>query len=444
MPHLTPWRQYLCKACGYIYNEEFGDPDGGLPAGTRFEDIPDTWQCPLCGVSKADLELIKPPQNCPTPFVGLRQTQGVVIVGAGLAGWSMVEALRALDQDLPITLISADSACRYHKPMLSVGFSQKKSANDLIRTLGVTAAQHANIQLLADTFVLDIDTHQKQLHTTRGNIGYDKLILAIGAIPIYPPNISKRQAWHVNHLVCYDKLYQKLSTPKHVAIVGAGMIGVELAEDLCQAGHKVSLIDKNALPLSHLFPAIIGEKIAKSLEHLGVIYYPNAQINHVSHQTPYQIELTQAKQIYDFSVDEIIVATGLRLDTRLPTRAKLKFSQTAGIIVDNQLQTSVADIYALGDCIAIDGKPCRYIAPHRNQATTIAHAITNTPHLGYTHNAPPIRLKNKSISVQATGNPTGTGDWRVLEEQAGKLVMAQYQGDQTLATITLLQKYPTD
>lgn len=50
-------QKYLCPPCGYIYDPEIGDPDGGIPPGTSFEDIPDDWVCPLCGVSK---ELFEP------------------------------------------------------------------------------------------------------------------------------------------------------------------------------------------------------------------------------------------------------------------------------------------------------------------------------------------------------------------------------------------------
>jgi len=56
-----PWRQYICRACGLIYDEEEGDPDSGLAPGTRFEDIPDDWECPLCGVTKTDFELFERP-----------------------------------------------------------------------------------------------------------------------------------------------------------------------------------------------------------------------------------------------------------------------------------------------------------------------------------------------------------------------------------------------
>jgi rubredoxin len=50
-------QRWICESCGYIYDPEEGDPDGGIPAGTAFEDIPDTWFCPVCGARKRDFVL---------------------------------------------------------------------------------------------------------------------------------------------------------------------------------------------------------------------------------------------------------------------------------------------------------------------------------------------------------------------------------------------------
>jgi len=111
------WRQFICRACGLIYDEETGDPDSGLAPGTRFEDIPDDWECPLCGVTKLDFEpyvMREAPVAVAMP-VGPRET-GMVVVGGGLAGWSVIEAIRAIDQSTPITLVSGCKGDLYHKP----------------------------------------------------------------------------------------------------------------------------------------------------------------------------------------------------------------------------------------------------------------------------------------------------------------------------------------
>ncbi len=54
---MAPYKAYICLLCGYVYDEEFGDPDSGLAPGTRFEDIPEMWVCPVCGAGKKDFEL---------------------------------------------------------------------------------------------------------------------------------------------------------------------------------------------------------------------------------------------------------------------------------------------------------------------------------------------------------------------------------------------------
>ena len=109
------WKQYICRACGVIYDEEAGDPDSGLAPGTRFADIPDDWECPLCGVQKCDFAPYEPAavSNAESTAV-VSHEKGVVIVGGGTAGWAVAEALRALDTDLPITLVSQVGAfsCR--------------------------------------------------------------------------------------------------------------------------------------------------------------------------------------------------------------------------------------------------------------------------------------------------------------------------------------------
>ncbi|MDO4896801.1 MAG: FAD-dependent oxidoreductase [Moraxella sp.] len=436
----APFKKFICRACGYIYDEALGDPEDGLPAGTRFEDIPDDWVCPLCGVSKSDFEPYEDTQTAPA-VVFDRTKRGLVIVGAGLAGWAVVDAVRALDKDINITLISADSADRYHKPMLSVAISQGKKRTDLVRTTGEQSAQDNGITLLAHTFVTNIDSHAKVLSTTRGNVAYDKLVLAVGANPAYPPTIAKDMAWHVNHLDKFGDLQERLTHAKSVAIVGAGMVGVELAEDLANAGLTVSLIDVSPRPLSAMFPKVVGERVLQAIQGLGIHWLGFSMVQGVSATDKgYQIDLLdcESNQSTPLYADEVIVATGLVVDERLPSRAGVVFHKQTGIVVNPQtLQTSVPDIYALGDCISIDGMPCRYVAPHRSQATAIAHEVLGLAHAGYVHKPPMIRLKNKSINVIANGNPKATGDWQITQDDQNELSAIMTEQGEELAKVSV-------
>ena len=58
-------RRWICELCGWVYGPEEGDPDGGIPPGTRFEEIPDDWMCPICGATKSDFRELEPGEQIP-------------------------------------------------------------------------------------------------------------------------------------------------------------------------------------------------------------------------------------------------------------------------------------------------------------------------------------------------------------------------------------------
>ncbi|WP_352310236.1 FAD-dependent oxidoreductase [Psychrobacter sp. W2-37-MNA-CIBAN-0211] len=387
---------------------------------------------------------------------------GIVIVGAGLAGWHVVDAIRAKDKDIPITLVTADSGDRYHKPMLTMAISQKKSAADLVRATGVDAAEAANIKLLANTQVTGVDTTIQQLqlvsaqrsdpaNTDYATISYGKLVLAMGAHPIFPKSLPEDLVWHVNHIERFGQLQEKLATgSQHVAIVGAGMVGTEIAEDLLKAGHQVTLIDLNDAPLSQMLPPKATARIAQAVKSQGINFLGGYQVSAITRisdgklQVSYEAlasatDSTTVEPIEPLIVDHVIASTGLTVDDKLPAAAGVEFNRRTGIVVDAPtLRTSTANIYAIGDCMSIDGVPCRYVAPLRAQAATIADDILGHEHSGYEHKPPMIRLKNKAISVMVTGVPQATGNWQVKMESDEELVMDLLNdSDAVSATVTI-------
>ena len=392
----------------------------------------------------------------------VESSKGIVIIGAGLAGWHVIDAIRAKDKDIPITLITADSGDRYHKPMLTMAISQKKSAADLVRATGIDAAEAANIKLLANTQVTDVDTTTQQLqlisalrsdpvYTNYATIGYDKLVLAMGAHPIFPKSLPEDLVWHVNHIERFGQLQEKLATgSQHVAIVGAGMVGTEIAEDLLKAGHQVTLIDLNDAPLSQMLPPKATSRIAQAVNSQGINFLGGYQVSAITRisdgklQVSYEAlasatESSIAEPIEPLIVDHVIASTGLTVDDKLPTAAGVDFDRRTGIVVDAPtLRTSTANIYAIGDCMSIDGVPCRYVAPLRAQAATIADDVLGLDHNGYEHKPPMIRLKNKAISVMVTGVPKATGNWQVKTESDEELVMDLLNdSDEVSATVTI-------
>lgn len=432
-----PWRQYICLACGLIYDEELGDPDSGLAPGTRFEDIPDDWECPLCGVTKVDFELFeKPAVAAFDQGMVFNKEPGIVIVGAGIAGWSVAEELRRLDSQTPITLVSACQGDLYHKPELSIALSRGLDRAGLVRETGFEAAQRLGIQLLPETFAIGLSPALHQLRTTRGTLPYTKLVLAQGAKPALPPELPAALCWRVNDLSGWSGLQQALAQgPSRVAIVGAGMIGCELAEDFARAGHHVTLIDRNATPLAGLLPPPAAARLTAGLAELGVSYRGDETIAEVSARPDGVRSLVLGSGLA-LEFDQIVAATGLITDNHLARQAGLRFERGLAVEPDS-LRTSDADIHALGDCISLDGSPCRFIEPIKHQARAIASALLGRNSAAYTHSAPVIRLKTRSVPIVLHGLPAPDGHWEVVLESADELVMEQKMGERIVSRLNV-------
>lgn len=422
-PTDAPFRQYICNACGWIYDEAKGDPDSGLAPGTRYEDIPDDWACPLCQVTKADFSPYTPPPARPAgaaraatlaPRAGGKPVAGVVIVGGGRAGWAMAEALRGLDEALPITMVSACAADVYDKPLLSVALAKRLAVSSLVRETGAQAAARLGVRLMAQTQATRICPRTLTLTTTRGTLPFSELVLAHGAQVALPPTLPAELCWRINHLDAYLRLLQSLGLPDtgtlpegvapHVAIVGAGLIGSELANDLALAGCRITLIDPMPEPLARWSAQAAGRTALDAWKELPIRFIGGTGVEAMESSECGGKRLTLGNG-ETLLADQVIAATGLVTPNRLATSAGLAWAN--GIAVDAAtLATSHPRIHALGDCITIDGQASRYIEPIGRQAATIAAKIAARRQGAALDACPvPYEVRPTTVRVKTTSCP---------------------------------------
>jgi rubredoxin---NAD+ reductase len=404
MSSAEAWREYICKACGYVYRERDGDIDSGLAPGTRFEEIPDDWYCPICGVTKSDFVLVASQDvvvltAASVTTHAMSRSFDVIVVGGGTAAWRCVQVLRSASTQLSIAIISQCAADRYDKPLLSVAMAKRLELSTLATETGKACAERLDVFLFSETTAISLDTSTKTLRTTLGPFRYKKLVIAHGAQAVLPKNLLPDDCWRINHLSHYLRFRQYLGEEtRKVLIVGAGLIGSELANDLAIGGHEVTLLDTASRPLASL---ISNEQRCADLMNawaaLPIQFIGNAEVMAV-------VRTAEEKFKVSFShggtktVDAIVVAIGLQTSDRLARTAGLTWNN--GIAVDQTtLQTSAPDVFAIGDCISIDGRTSRYIEPIHRQALTVASQISGLELIPYVNQSVPVRIKTSSLPM---------------------------------------------
>ncbi len=338
----------------------------------------------------------------------------IVVLGSGLAGYTLVRELRKLDRDVAITLISQDSGNYYSKPMLSNALAQGKTAESLVITVAADMARQLGITLLHHTQVSGIRRARKELQTSAGVIEYGRLVLALGADPIRLPlqGNAADAVVSVNDIEDYAKFRGAIVSAKQIAIIGAGLIGCEFANDLAGAGYAVTVIDPTAYPLSSLMPESAGKQLLAPLAKLGVTWRFGAAVKAVDRSaTGYALTLTDGTAL---AADVVLSAVGLRPRIELARSAGLAVNR--GIVVDAQLRSSDADIYALGDCAEIEGRVLPYVLPIMHAARALARGLAGED-AKVEFPAMPVVVKTPShpVAVLPVARDAA-GEWNILAQ----------------------------
>jgi rubredoxin-NAD+ reductase len=363
----------------------------------------------------------------------------LIIIGAGLAGWTTVREFRKLDTTTPVVVITRDSGDFYAKPSLSNAFAQKRTPEQLVSTPAAKMADTLQVTLLAHTQVDAIDLASHRVHTTQGTaaqtLAYSSLVLATGAQPIRVPvqgNANSR-VQSVNSLEDFFSFFYGLNPrgtcadsyqiqSKNIVIMGAGLIGCEFANDLALAGHRVQVVDPSTRPLAALLPEPAGLQLQEALGTLGVVWHFGATVQAVDTSEPADATLptlsVRLSNGQTLPADAVLSAIGLRADTALASAAGLACER--GIVVDAYLQTSAPQVYALGDgaqYASAGQRPLPYVMPIMQAAKALAATLAGTP-TPLVFPLMPVAIKTPALPiVVAAAHPAQAGSW-VADDEA--------------------------
>lgn len=344
----------------------------------------------------------------------------IVIVGAGIAGYGLARELRRRDAQIDITLIAADRADFYAKPMLSNALARGQTPETLIASTRADMARQLGITIVPHTCVERIDPDSRTLLSSSGLYHYRSLVLAIGAEPVrlHFWGDASDEVLSINHLDDYRRFRERLPASGHVALLGAGLIGCEFANDLTACGYRVTVIDPAPRPLAGLLPVPASTQLAEALAATGVQWRCGHRVRAIDRRAGRYRLSTEDGDTLD--ADLVLSAVGLRPQTALAAGAGLICER--GIVVDRQLRTSAADIHALGDCAQIDGMVRPYVMPAVQAARALASTLTGKP-TEMSLPPMPVTIKTPACPIVTCPPPqTLTGVWRELTEDGIRIL----------------------
>lgn len=350
----------------------------------------------------------------------------IVIIGSGLAGYSLARELRKLNRQVSIQLVTRDDGGYYSKPMLSNSLSAGRRREQLTTSSAERMSEQLAIDVYAHTPMLAIDPGNREvvLKTQDGpeiSQPFGALVLGLGADPIDAQLAGDAgdRIHSINDLGDYARVQEQLQQKRRVAILGAGFVGCEFANDLVRAGHEVTVIDPSSRPLSRWLPLEVGEYLQEALAEAGVEWNLNCRATAVYRQGErLRIEVGSSDDETGSVVeaDLVLSSVGLRPRTAIATAAGIATGR--GIITDEYLQTSHEDIYALGDCAEVSGQVLPFVMPLMAGARALAATLAGEP---TPLNLPlmPITLKTPACPVVVLSPPQEVaGEWvsDVVEE----------------------------
>lgn len=341
----------------------------------------------------------------------------IVIIGSGLAGYTVIREIRKLDKTVPITLVTREPGYFYSKPMLSTALASKKEAAQLISTPADGMATQLEMTILSESDVsaIHIDTHTIQ--TNKGAVPYGKLVLALGADQIRLPlqGSAASEAITVNDLEDYARFRTAISGKKKVAILGAGLIGCEFANDLVLGGYEVDVIDLAPQALGRLLPEAAALELQSKLSAAGVRWHLSTTVQAIDHhEGSLQVTLANGNTI---SCDVFLSAVGLKPRVELAKATGINIG--VGIQVNRELETNIQNIYAIGDCAEVEGLVLPYVMPIMQAARALAPTLIGQA-TALTYPAMPVMVKTPALATIVSPPTKGAeGQWTTTPVEGG-------------------------
>ncbi len=384
--------------------------------------------------------------------------QRYIIVGNGVAGVTAAQSIVRADPALEVHIFGAEPYPYYQRPRLWEFLAGEIEQQTLyFRPLEWYAAKGIQVHLGARVAELDPAEHRLTL-ADGSSISYDRLLLATGGRPFVPP-FAGGDKGGVFTLRTLDDAWVIKSYARDIrsaVVIGGGLLGLEMARALLALGLRerpsarardegaaerldVSVLEYEPRLLPRQLDAEGAQVLQARLEAMGLHFLTDAATETIlGNERVTGVRLKDGRVV---NGEMVLISTGIRSQVDLAREAGLEVNR--GVIVDEQLRTSVADVYAAGDVAEFEGVVYGIIPAAMEQAQVAAANMVADGSATYSGTVPATTLKIVGIDLTCLGEATATGDefvvlrqvdpttgvYRRLALRDGKIVGAILLGD---------------
>jgi len=327
----------------------------------------------------------------------------LVVIGNGMAPGRMLEAILEKEPDrYDITIFNAEPRVNYNRLMLSPVLSGEKTYEDIITHDDNWYADHG-ITLHKNALVTNIDRTEKSVASENGlTAHYDKLVIATGSSPfvIPVPGHKLEGVLVYRDLDDVEKMIQASKKPgSRAVVIGGGLLGLEAAAGLKAQGMEVTVLHLMPTLMERQLDNAAGYLLEKSIKEMGIDVITEANTKAIlGNENVSGVELEDGT-IIDANI--VVMAVGIRPSTWLAQNADIQINR--GILVNDRMETSAEDIYALGECVEHNGDCYGLVAPLYDMAQTLADQLLDGTS-EYSGSQTATKLKVTGIDLFSAGD----------------------------------------
>ncbi len=287
------------------------------------------------------------------------EREHVVIIGSGAAGLPVASQIRRETKDIDLTVVTKADRIAYSP--CAIPFVLDGKIEDFASIVMKTPEDYRNvgINIMTETDVERIDLEGRRIETSAGPLEYDILVIATGAYPFIPPvpGVDAKNIFTMKVIEDGELILECIESISDAVIVGAGAIGLEVATSLLNRDVSVTIVEL----LPYILPLILDQDMAQMVHNhltdLGARVITGAAVSEVFKDESGVVRAVQVGE-EEIPADFVLMATGVRPDSKLAQEAGIAVGPTGGIVTDSSLHVKVGrnflpNVYAAGDCVEV-------------------------------------------------------------------------------------------